>query len=324
MPHVALALALAGALELPPDAGRVLADGEFRATPAGFRVIALSHLADGCAAQVVDDPAGARGCVEQAFARALLTRPKGARFDDGRHGLWLSHLALILGAGDATGRCLDEALHRQVAHGLARASLDDPTGLAPSYPRNRERWPADQAATLAALARFDRAHEGSLAAAPLARYRAALEGAHDDDTGLPWSELHGLGTGKLPRGCALAYSIRYLSEVDLELARAWWAPFRASYLVDRYLLVGFREWPPGVERAADVDSGPIVGGVGAAATAFGIAAARAMGDRALAARLEATAGVVGFAAGLDATAKHAAESTLAAAIRFQAAHQHAR
>lgn len=320
MSHLAMALSLLGTVSLPPAAAEALDDGRFLATPAGFRIIALSHVADGCAAQVSDDAAGARRCVERAFARALETRPEGARLDDGRHGLWLSHLALILGDGDATGPCLDEALHRRVATGLARASLDDTTGHAPSYPHKRERWPADQAATLAGLARFDRAHGTSLAQEPRARYRAALERARDA-AGLPWSEVSGKGTGALPRGCALSYSIRYLSEVDPETARAWWAAYRGAYLVDRYLLIGFREWPPGVEREADVDSGPIVGGVGAAATAFGIAAARAMGDRGLAARLEATADVVSLAAGIDGNTARAATSTLAEAIRFQAAHQ---
>jgi len=321
MPHLAMLLSLVGALDLPPTAAKALDEGEFQGTPAGFRVIALSHLADGCAAQTEHDATGARRCVELAFARALETRPKGAILDNGQHGLWLSHLALILGDGDATGPCLDQVLHRRVAAGLARASLDDTTGLAPSYPHKRERWPADQAATLAALARFDQAHGTTLADEPRARYRAALERAQSPGDGLPWSEVHGHGSGKLPRGCALSYSIRYLSEVDPETTRAWWARYRSRYLVDRFLLVGFREWPPGVDRKPDLDSGPIVGGVGAAATAFGIAAARAMGEHGLAARLEATADVVGMAAGLDDATKQAAASTLAEAIRFQAAHQ---
>ncbi len=56
--------------------------------------------------------------------------------------------------------------------------------------------------------------------------------------------------------------------------------------------VGFREWPVGRERAADDDSGPIVEGVGAAATGLSIGAARAMGDEALALRVEATAAII--------------------------------
>ncbi|HEV8320263.1 MAG TPA: hypothetical protein VG389_01520 [Myxococcota bacterium] len=50
---------------------------------------------------------------------------------------------------------------------------------------------------------------------------------------------------------------------------------------------------------ADADSGPIVDGVGAAATAFAIAAARAVGDGFLAARLAATGSLVGAVASAD-------------------------
>jgi hypothetical protein len=129
-----------------------------------------------------------------------------------------------------------------------------------------------------------------------------------------------MGTGKLPRGCALTFSVRYLAEVDRALATTWWTALLDHYLVDYALLVGFREWPPGVDRPADADSGPIVRGVGAAATAFGIAAARAMDDDALATRLEATATLVGGAAKrMGPGTARAAGSTLAEAIRFQGA-----
>jgi hypothetical protein len=86
--------------------------------------------------------------------------------------------------------------------------------------------------------------------------------------------------------------------------------------VDRVVIVGFREWPPGVARRADSDSGPIVNGVGAAATALAIPAARAMGDDVLAQRLEATAGAVGLAARADPKLREAARTILAEAIRY--------
>ena len=215
----------------------------------------------------------------------------------------------------------DARLHARLAQALAAAAARDPSGLGSSYPGTRERWPADQSATLAALARFDRAHHAATASVPYARYRQAVEAHVDAETGLPYSELSGHGSGKLPRGCALSYSTRYLAELDPAGARALWDRYKKRYLVDAGLLVGFREWPPGRDRAADVDSGPIVRGVGAAATAFAIGAARAMGDRALVARLEATATIVGSAAKLDRGAARASESTLAEAIRFQAGAQ---
>ena len=114
----------------------------------------------------------------------------------------------------------------------------------------------------------------------------------DTSLALPWSEVTGHArTARVPRGCALSWQTRYLREFDPELGARWWRSYRAQFLVDRVALVGFREWPPGMDVTADADSGPIVQGVGAAATAFGIAAARVMGDETLAKRLEATADV---------------------------------
>jgi len=87
---------------------------------------------------------------------------------------------------------------------------------------------------------------------------------------------------------------------------------------ERIFLVGFREWPPGRDLPADADSGPIVTGVGAAATAFGLAAAREVGDALTAGRLATTARVLGSSSMLSRQLAAAADSTLAQAILFQA------
>lgn len=311
--------------DLPAPLTELLRHGRFTGTPASFRIIALSSVADACAARAAAEPGPARACLTRTLELARKTRPASLRLDapDARHGLWLSHLALVLGAGDPGGACLDAALHRRVAEALAQRSLAEPLAHVPSYPDVRARWPADQSATLAALARYDRAHGTQLLGAPLRRYAAVLaehtaRAARADS--LPPSELTGaIATGPLPRGCALSFTVRYLAEADAPAARALWQRYRAAFLVDGPLVSGFREWPPGVERPADADSGPIVLGIGTAASALGIAAARAMGDEALAARLEATADRVTAAGGaLSAQLARAAGSTLAAALRASA------
>ena len=78
-------------------------------------------------------------------------------------------------------------------------------------------------------------------------------------------------------------------------------------------LVGFREWPRGVERPADMDSGPIVFGIGTAASALAIGAARAQGDEVLATRLEsAAATAIALGAGAGAPDLLMAQAILAA------------
>ena len=275
--------------ELPLRVQRLLDDGKWDATPASFRIIALSHLADGCAGQARAHPeleAEAMTCAEAVLRRARAL-PKSI---DGIH---LSHLNLIYGAVDQLGDCADPAEHERITRELARRSLADPLRHASSYEGIGLRWPADQTVTLAGLARFDAAHGTRLLTAPLEGWREVMLKNLDPKTGLPKSELTGKGPGaKYPRGCAQSYITRYLSEADPVLAAKWWAGYREHFLERIGAVVGFREWPRGVERKGDVDSGPIIFGIGTAASAFGIAAAKAQGDTALAAQLEASASAV--------------------------------
>ena len=300
--------------EQPPELERLRQTGRWDSTPASFRVIALSQMADGCAWQARARPSRrdeARKCVLEVEALARRTGPK--RPEDAPDGLWLTHLNLILGAQDSVGGCSDPALHERLSRRLAAMSLADPHAHAPSFAKTSLRWPADQSATLASLGRFDRAHGQHLVVQPLERWKAELEKSMDVKRHLPRSEVTGRGAGAaVARGCAQSFMTRYLAELDAPLARAFWAPYLEQYLARRGPMVGFREWPAGVDRPGDQDSGPIVDGVGAAASALGIGAARAMGEVALATQLQASADLT-LALGVGGSAAH---GLLPASIRF--------
>lgn len=318
-------------LSLTTGLQRMLDRGDFAGTPGGFRAIALSHVADGCvwqAQQHVERTDAARVCVQRAFSRAQDLAPKSCPLVEGvrrcdadallatENPLLLAHLLLVMGAADAVGPCPDAALHERLAAGLAALSTEDAFAHVPSYRAFTLRWPADQSALLAALHRADVAHGTQTHVAPLEAFTSYLEEKGLHRSGLPVSEVTGKGPGaKYPRGCAQAFISRYLAEVDPERTAAWWKTYRAQYLVRLPLgVVGFREWPPGVDRAGDVDSGPIVFGIGAAASALGISAARAQGEEALAQQLEASAEKVlslGVGMGVE-------RQAFAEAIRFEA------
>ncbi|MDP1830039.1 MAG: hypothetical protein Q8L48_42645 [Archangium sp.] len=296
--------------ELPGRHQKLLDDGKWDATPPSFRIIALSHLADGCVGEARAHPelkAEARACVESTLRRAKAL-PKSS------HGLHLSHLNLIYGAADRLGACVDAAEHERLTRELAKRSLSDPLRHAASYDGVGLRWPADQTVTLASLGRFDTAHGTTLLQAPLDGWREVMSRHLDTATGLPKSELTGKGPGaKHPRGCAQSYLTRYLGEVDPQLAAKWWDAYREHFIVRLGGVVGFREWPRGVERKGDVDSGPIILGIGTAASAFGIAAAKSQGDLVLAGQLEASASAVM----MTGAGGEVAKGVLAQAISFQ-------
>lgn len=304
-------------VDLPPGLSSFLEKGQWDGTPKAFRAIALSHLADGCAQQGEAEPLkreSAQACVKRTLELALATQKgKPAAVPD---ALWLTHVNLILGAGDRVGPCLDEALHEALSRKLAAMSVHDGHAHAPSYASLPLRWPADQSATLASLGRFDAAHDAALLAAPLSEWTRVIEKkGMNAKYGLPVSEVTGKGPGAvLPRGCAQSFISRYLAEVDAARSAEWWVAYREGFLTRVAGLPGFREWPRGVERKADADSGPILLGVGAAASAFGISAARAQGDVALAVQLESAADLV-LSTGVGGAP---AATVLAQAIRFQA------
>lgn len=298
------------AFDVPAPLQTLLTTRKWDATPPSFRLIALSNLADGCVGQARAKPGSlteGQACTRAALKLALATKAN--------HGLHLTHLNLLYGAVDALGPCADPAAHEALSRELARRSLADPLKHAASYEGVGLRWPADQAATLASLARFDAAHGAALLAEPLQQWEHVMSSHLDAKTLLPESEVTGKGPGaKHPRGCAQSYISRYLAEADPALAATWWSAYREHFLVRLGPVVGFREWPRGVERKADVDSGPIIMGIGTAASAFGLSAAKAQGDLALAAELEANA-TVALSSGLGG---REAQSLLAQAIAFEA------
>ncbi len=299
------------ALDLPLPIAKVLDGGAWdHGIPLAFRVIALSQVADACAeqAKVPELQAAARRCVAKTVVAARAVVDPEATND----ALYLTHDALILGAADRVGACPDPQLHGRLVRRLAALSLADPTAHAASYVSTSLRWPADQSATLAALHRYDLAHHATVTDAPLARWRKELR--HKLDVrGLPRSEVTGRGPGAtVARGCAQSWISRYLPEVDPAQSQAWWVVYRKHFEAQRGPFVGFREWPVGVEGPTDMDSGPIIAGVGAAASAFGVAAARAQGDEVFAAQLQAGEDVL-LATGAGGAAAH---SVLAEAIRL--------
>lgn len=317
-------------LGLTPSLQRVLEKGDFGGTPGGFKAITLSHVADGCVWQAQRHPErleAARHCVALAHARALDLHAESCPSTGGEHRcdatalldranpLSLSHWLLVLGAADSVGPCPDAALHHALAAGLAAKSVADAYAHVPSYKHLELRWPADQAALLAALHRADLAHGTSFHVEPLEHFTTSLERHGLHRSGLPVSEVTGKGPGaRFPRGCAQSFISRYLAEVDAPRTAAWWKTYKKLYFLTFPLgVVGFREWPPGVDGASDTDSGPIVFGIGAAASALAISAAKAQGDGALARQLERSAEQV-MSLGVGSAVAHQA---FAEAIRFE-------
>lgn len=148
-------------------------------------------------------------------------------------------------------------------------------------------WPVDSLFGFESLRLHDQLYGTSYFPAPFAKWVAAVEATKDPATGLHVSFLHLDGRARdVPRGCALSWSLAVLPRLAPELAAQQWARYKKSFFSCSAGVCLVREFPPGIDRKGDVDSGPVVNGYGMSATAFALAAARANQDLDTAAALE--------------------------------------
>lgn len=170
---------------------------------------------------------------------------------------------------------------------LSQELDDSKTGLLDDYPG--ECYPS---VILSAIANIQRASEalGIDKAAFVKKAERAFANICDE-TGLPTysaEALSGEAIG-IARGNSNSFLLTFAPEVYPHKAKKWFDQYEANFWQERFLAVGFREFPINYKKLGffymDVDAGPVIGGYGAAANAFGVAAARANGRIDLAAPL---------------------------------------
>ncbi len=184
-----------------------------------------------------------------------------------------------------------EPLLRSQVESLA-AELDaSPYGLLDDYPG--QCYPVDIVPAIAAIRRADAAL-GTDHSAFAARAIRGFQGTRlDENTGLP-AYVVSSTTGKAldsARGVGLSFMLIWAPEIWPETARQWYQAYRDQFWQEDRWFAGFREYPRGIDMGwfamNDVDAGPVIGGYGMAASAFGVGAVRAMGDVDRARRLAA-------------------------------------
>lgn len=71
------------------------------------------------------------------------------------------------------------------------------------------------------------------------------------------------------KGSSQSLMLSFLIEIDRTFAQAQFEKYRTQFLDYRFGLPGIREYPKGTEGAADVDSGPVLLGIGGSASLVG-------------------------------------------------------
>lgn len=186
----------------------------------------------------------------------------------------------------------DEVVHR-VAEGLAKEFESTDQTILRSY--KDMWWVTDNMPALSALAAYDRVFHADHSKIRQ-RFIESLKTYYlDKRTGMFCTYISPPNHQQIggPRGISMMYGLQFLGDVDADFAKQQYA------LSKRYLIrtgLGFaavREYPEGVKGTGDVDSGPLIFGLGPSASGFGIAAAAMMSDWETAGQLITAATLIG-------------------------------
>jgi hypothetical protein len=181
------------------------------------------------------------------------------------------------------------ALHDRLAAD-ARAGLAHGVAAFQTYPG--ETYPPDLATLAATVALYDRA-TGQRVDADLARWLATYRLEAVDPATRMLIQRLSPESGRpadRPRGSGTAFAAYFLVYADPGLSAALYASLPVRHAL------GFgavREYPGGEAGLGDIDSGPVLAGLGVSATGFALAGARAHGDEATFRRILRTACLFG-------------------------------
>jgi hypothetical protein len=192
--------------------------------------------------------------------RAWKEKPLESLSGDHGHGAYLGYLNFLLSLYRVIRPDNEFAsLNDRISEALARRLQLAPNGLIATYPN--EWYPVDNAPAIASIG--------------LHGHRQYT----DAKTGLLIQAVDGLGSARdRPRGSGTALAIFFLSRVYPDLGAELFGALRRNLYTTVLNFGAVREYPPGIEGLGDIDSGPVIFGLGFSASGFSIGAARAFGD----------------------------------------------
>lgn len=218
------------------------------------------------------------------------------------HGIFQAGWALstAVDLAMASGEQADRADVERRARAVDAAFQTSRTGFLAGYPQ--QYWPCDSVVGAAALARAAQLLDRPDWLRTVRAWREQVGRSVDSATGLlPHRVDEGGHALEGPRGSSQsiiqAFWPAVAQALDDQPDAATWQRFTQSFVVREAGLVGVREFPRGTAGAGDVDSGPLVLGVSASASAVTLAAARAVGARELANALSRESELLGLPVG---------------------------
>ena len=200
--------------------------------------------------------------------------------DFNHYGYFLEHLNIILGCYQQVAGDKYLELNTRVTRYLADESLSQPNAHARLIPHVKMRWAADQAAIIYSIWLYDQNNRTNYHEELKERWIEYMEnhGKHEE-TGLYITEVMGVKEySHQPRGCSHAYMCYYMEHFDGVKGQEQWELFKKHMLVKRLGFWGFREYLPDYKGKWTPDSGPIIFGIGVAATGLALKPMKVWGE----------------------------------------------
>jgi hypothetical protein len=194
-----------------------------------------------------------------------------------------------LGPSRTTGCMVDSALLTEfdsLSTVLAEAFATSASPYLASYPR--QAWPADNTVAMASLSLHQRSR--GVDHLPVITRWARQVKASSDAVGLiphAW-DMEGATPREGARGSSQSLMNCFLPLIDSTLAQEQFERYREHFLDSRLGVPMVREYPKGTSGRGDVDSGPVVLGVGFSATIVGPGACRMNSNACAATELDGT------------------------------------
>ncbi len=182
----------------------------------------------------------------------------------------------------------------QVATALARDLSATPHGLLKSY--SDMWWLTDNFAAYAGLTLYDRTYGTHLSAVKDKFITTIRTHYLDPKTGLfaTYVDAEQQKILQGPRGISLMYGLHYLKEFAPAFATEQYALARKNFYRSFLGMGAMAEAPPGETAREDIDSGPVVFGLGPSASGFGIGAAAMMQDHRTVSELLHSLSIIGL------------------------------
>jgi len=192
------------------------------------------------------------------------------------HGHFLS---LAVRYREASGDSRYDAVIHRVASALAREFGKSDQAILRSY--KDMWWVTDNCPSLSALTRYGRLFQRDPSKHTTRFVESIRQFYLDKDTGLFCTYLDPTEGRQLqgPRGISVMYGLHFLRDIDPDFASEQWALARRHLVRTAVGLAAVREFPEGASGEGDVDSGPVLFGLGPSASGFAVAAAAVMDDR---------------------------------------------